>query len=766
MDTKSKSFHNLSGVRALAFLLCVIFFAASVTGVALAGRLVNNADLRDLLAAGSYEESESFRSLYRNHLENVLQLSNLRTDYERVLKSVPKAELEDAARILMQNGVFYDDPSGRNVVENQKEQIEGVPLSNWAYDEHTGLYAWEDPAHLAAYMAEHAEEMAQIKEAIALGRLRSFERAQRELEKETGFSYYLERDGANALTNLKSQPGTAVTARVFQGEPAYLIFESGTLRTSLPDATAEEFNGTRMLEDRLINARDSRDGDLKVYLSFDSAFMTAQKETFGRFRGYAELLLPVLLGALLLFLCLFICLIAGTGRRDAEGRVKLYAADRLFTEIQIALTATGFILAGAYPLYNVWNMSFFSMDGTQINNGWLFLLDALILAVPTALFMAVGLWFLLSIVRNLKAHSFLRNLLVWKLCAALYRGIRAGFDGRNPMSKTVLLALAVCLLSATVVLAPVVFVLILVFAPRWVKKYAQLRKGVEEVKNGNLTWRIPVRSDENGEFDKLARDINEISKASDAAIRNELKNQRLKTDLISNVSHDLKTPLTSIITYIDLLKREGPDSPSAPEYIEILEQKGKRLQKLTEDLFDAAKASSGAIPVQMGRVDLLSLIRQALGEMDDGFRSRQLEVKLHAGKEKHYVAGDGQLLWRITENLLNNVQKYALEGSRVYIDLSEKAVGGGSGGMTILEIKNMSRAPLNISADELMERFKRGDESRATEGSGLGLAIARDLARLQNGWCEIKIDGDLFKAVLMLEPCEEDGEEDEAAEAV
>ncbi|MDR2296518.1 MAG: HAMP domain-containing histidine kinase, partial [Clostridiales Family XIII bacterium] len=275
----------------------------------------------------------------------------------------------------------------------------------------------------------------------------------------------------------------------------------------------------------------------------------------------------------------------------------------------------------------------------------------------------------------------------------------------------------------------------------------------EEVKNGNLSWQIPVDADAHGEFDKLARGINEISEASERAIRNELKNQRLKTDLISNVSHDLKTPLTSIIAYIDLLKREGADGPAAREYLDVLDQKSQRLKKLTEDLFEAAKASSGAIPVHKEKIDLLSLIKQGLGELGDGLAAQRLDVKLHSESERYYVRADGQLLWRIVENLLGNVQKYALEGSRVYIDLSEQKTA--AGGMTVLEIKNISKAQLNIGADELMERFVRGDEARATNGSGLGLAIAKDLARLQNGLFELKIDGDLFKAVLLLERWEE-----------
>jgi signal transduction histidine kinase len=244
--------------------------------------------------------------------------------------------------------------------------------------------------------------------------------------------------------------------------------------------------------------------------------------------------------------------------------------------------------------------------------------------------------------------------------------------------------------------------------------------------------------------------VNEIGGASELAMRNELKNQRLKTDLISNVSHDLKTPLTSIITYTDILKKEGPDSENATEYLDIIEEKSRRLKKLTEDLFEAAKASSGVMPVRNERIDLLSLINQELVEHGDELAGVDLDVIVGATKEHYYVKADSQLLWRVVDNLLNNVRKYAMPGSRVYINLTEYTSAGRARAATSLEIKNTSAAMLNIPADELMERFQRGDESRATEGSGLGLSIAGDLTRLMDGNFEIAIDGDLFKASVTL----------------
>ena len=274
------------------------------------------------------------------------------------------------------------------------------------------------------------------------------------------------------------------------------------------------------------------------------------------------------------------------------------------------------------------------------------------------------------------------------------------------------------------------------------KKYCAVKEGVNQIKRGNLDYKIPVT--EAGELDRLAMSVNEISDAMNIAVMDKLKNQRMKIDLISNVSHDLRTPLTSMVSYVDLLKTEGLDSENAPMYLEIIDEKTRRLRKLTEDLFEAAKASSGNIPVDINRIEMTSIVNQAMAEMEERLSENNLDVIFTNKAESIFVMADGQLLWRVIENLLTNVSKYALPASRVYIDITEE------NDMICLDVKNMSKDRLNISADELMERFKRGDESRNTEGSGLGLAIAKDLTNLMNGRFELTIDGDLFKVRVAL----------------
>ncbi|MCL1809075.1 MAG: HAMP domain-containing histidine kinase [Clostridiales bacterium] len=449
----------------------------------------------------------------------------------------------------------------------------------------------------------------------------------------------------------------------------------------------------------------------------------------------------------------FVYLCTAVGDRDEDGKVILKGVDRVYTEIQLCVIAA--MLAAGGSLFV--KLTLLALHDASPANGLLreggFAINlyepsviAVILACVTGTISAyAGLWMCMSCIRKIKARRFVKQSMIGKVFMSLFETL---YSGGSLMRKIMLVAILACLLSATIVLLPVVLVLVFVFMPKRVRKYEEIKNGVNEVRGGNLEYKIPVTG--KSELDRLGAGINDISQSSKTAVQNEMKNQRMKAELISNVSHDLKTPLTSIVTYIDLLKTEGLSSENATEYLDVLDQKTGRLKQLTEDLFEAAKASSGAMPVKREKVDMLSLINQGLGEMDQKIKASGLEVIVKAELEKHCVWADGQLLWRVFENLLGNVLKYAQANTRVYIDMSEQGAADNPK-LVVMDIKNISRQALNIEANELLERFKRGDESRATEGSGLGLAIAKDLVKLQNGWLDIKIDGDLFKATVMLE---------------
>ncbi len=346
-----------------------------------------------------------------------------------------------------------------------------------------------------------------------------------------------------------------------------------------------------------------------------------------------------------------------------------------------------------------------------------------------------------SITRKVKNGVFLKNI---ALCVFV-RYMLDSVAGSVPLLALALgipiglVILGFSWLTTVLAIAGIVY-----FVPKWVKKYRLIREGLNEVRNGNFDKKIVLEGNHIGEFERVAEDINSISEAQALAIQREIKNQRLKTELISNVSHDLRTPLTSMVSYVDLLREEGLDSENADEYLDIIQKKTERLQKLTEDLFEAAKASSGDLPTDIQSVQVQSIVEQALVETSEGIEDREVDVICNYKIENPKVMADGKLLWRVMENLLGNISKYALERSRAYIDVDE------ADEMIRIEIKNISKEPLNISADELVERFKRGDESRNTEGSGLGLAIARDLTTLMGGEFGVTIDGDLFKITLYL----------------
>ena len=296
------------------------------------------------------------------------------------------------------------------------------------------------------------------------------------------------------------------------------------------------------------------------------------------------------------------------------------------------------------------------------------------------------------------------------------------------------------LLTSLVLFDSIVFVRLF----RKTKQQAELSDALKVISTGETAYEVPEGQFSGRELE-TARSLNHISTGLRSALDEQVKSERLKADLITNVSHDIKTPLTSIINYVDLIKREDVQNPRVREYIDVLDKKSARLKNLTEDLLEASKASSGNVKLDMQKIDLVELAMQAGAEFDDKFRARGLELCLTAPKEPVYVLADGRHLWRVLENLYNNAAKYALENTRIYADVVQ------TDAECRFTIKNVSAAKLNISPDELTERFVRGDVSRTTEGSGLGLSIAKSLTKLMGGRLVIEIDGDLYKANVIFE---------------
>ncbi len=271
----------------------------------------------------------------------------------------------------------------------------------------------------------------------------------------------------------------------------------------------------------------------------------------------------------------------------------------------------------------------------------------------------------------------------------------------------------------------------------------RLKDGGKRLADGDLTYQTSLKG-MFWDFKDHAEDLNSISGGMALAVEERMKSERMKTELITNVSHDIKTPLTSIINYANLIAQENCDNPTITEYASVLKRQGDRLKKLLEDMIEMSKASTGNLEVQVVPCEAGILLEQIVGENEDRLKASNLELIVTAPKEPIRILADGRRLWRVLDNLMNNIIKYSLPGTRVYVDLNRE------GEYAVYSFKNISAEPLNMSEEELMERFTRADSSRNTEGHGLGLSIADSLVQLQQGNLKIKVDGDLFKAIVRI----------------
>lgn len=368
---------------------------------------------------------------------------------------------------------------------------------------------------------------------------------------------------------------------------------------------------------------------------------------------------------------------------------------------------------------------------------------------------AVFLTGYLSLVKRLKAKTVWKNSLVKYLLdffkKKVIKPVFQLWNGRKLITKTAVLYLLflaanlfliVALYEKGIILAFLMDMAVGFFLLRDGLERQKILEGLEKITEGDIEYQI-VLDNLHGTNFKMGEAVNHMGEGLEHAIASSVKNERLKTDLITNVSHDIKTPLTSIINYVDLLKRENIADEKINGYIKILDVKSQRLKQLTEDLVEASKVSSGNITLEMNQINFVELILQMLGEFEEKFSEKGLELVLELPKEPVIILADGRRVCRILDNLFQNIVKYALENTRVYAGLSTE------GKEAVFSLKNISKYALNIHAEELTERFIRGDISRSTEGSGLGLSIAQSLTKLQKGKFDLYVDGDLFKVILV-----------------
>ena len=475
--------------------------------------------------------------------------------------------------------------------------------------------------------------------------------------------------------------------------------------------------------------------------------------------------------SIILFLGATIWLTLEAGRTAEDEELHLNGFDHWKTEIAAVLIVLIWIV-GSYIGIHFWNGNIYTMindiptylkdggtyfeyyyaRGMDVSSAYmsasLYLPSLSIAELAEIYFYGVftlGCFFMgyVSLIKRIKGRNLWKNSLLRVIVRFIYKI----YDNRKKTTKTVLLLCGFFLVQGIAVLFRNGVTMLLVLLADVGAFYVvlnglllkeKLKKGIEEIALGNMEYQIPLQG-LRGENLKLAEMINGIANGFHMAVEEAMKNERLKTDLITNVSHDIKTPLTSIINYVAILKQSDIADPKIQGYLDILEAKAQRLKTLTEDVVEASKVSSGNISLEYMDVDLVEMIQQTEGEMAEKVEARNLKMIVNLPAEPAVVHVDGRRMWRVLENIFGNAAKYAMPGTRVYADLKleEDTVD--------LSLKNVSEHQLNISADELTERFIRGDLSRSSEGSGLGLSIAQSLTTMQGGTFNLYLDGDLFR---------------------
>lgn len=472
--------------------------------------------------------------------------------------------------------------------------------------------------------------------------------------------------------------------------------------------------------------------------------------------------------AVLGFLVCLIWLTVVAGRNNREEGVKLTFVDRIKTEVFLLIAGifcvTSFLILLEYAenvtdivvesdvSYAPYGESLALMSRAIVNGMTPY--KILLLAAGAVICCAAAMFLWLGLVRRLKAGTLWRNSLLRKFVEFS----KIVIANMNLVWKTIVAFGVLVLIHLIGFMSRYllgirggVFFLVMILVDAAVFGYLiynaigrdRIKKGVETIAGGQVDFQIPLEG-LRGEQLKVAQEINKIGDGLEKAVEKSMKDERMKTDLITNVSHDIKTPLTSIINYVELLKRENFEDPKIQNYLKVLEEKSQRLKTLTEDVVEASKVSSGNIKLEKMNLNLVELINQTCAELEEKFEARNLTLMVNVPEEPVIVNADGRRMWRVLANIFNNAAKYAMEGTRVYADLKRN---GDEVGFTL---KNVSEQPLNITADELTERFIRGDVSRSTEGSGLGLSIAKNLMELQGGSFELYLDGDLFKVVIRM----------------
>lgn len=477
---------------------------------------------------------------------------------------------------------------------------------------------------------------------------------------------------------------------------------------------------------------------------------------------YELLAAAVVSGALAL--ALFVFLMAAAGRRAPDGAVTPTWAEKIPLDLFTLMLLLPAIFCAVLGL---------TVTDGSLDNG----LDAAVATLAGLICVcgvSLALWWCMSLAVRIKLHTAIKGTLCYKLLAWLWRAVRRIWGAARSVCRSIPLVPKAALIMLGILAVEFFWILIaqdslgglingwfierLVLCGVLIYLLAGMKRLLiagHEIAGGNVDYRVDTAK-LHGALREHGEDLNSITDGMNRAIADRVKSERFRTELITNVSHDIKTPLTSIVNYVDLMEKEEIDNEKVREYLEVLSRQSARLKKLIDDLMEASKAATGNLSVNLERCELGVMLTQTAGEYGDKLEEAGLELVVTKPEEAVYIMADRRHLWRIIDNLMNNICKYAMPGTRVYLDLARVSRPSGDAlrAGAAVTFRNISRTRLNVSEEELTERFVRGDSSRNTEGSGLGLSIANSLTQLQKGVMTLVVDGDLFKVQLSFDTVE------------
>ncbi len=767
MDTKLKNYRYSVWFKLLAILLCLAGMLTITYGLTKAhyfdiavqnGNFKESKELKNILGdayqqisnvAFNLKSEEYIKSnvvINENYIRD--RKNQIIYDRENEIQEIT-SKYNDLMSRLNDNNTYIENSNSDDISSSDTAQSDSQPSQ---YNKYLNSLVQERDKEIQAVIEKYDAYIKNIKSDYIEERIVDYYKEVSSLKKMDGIFYTIIENSKVTYSNVNDY--SLQTAEAFYKQLiSYIIINKENTNSN---------NTISFKYDTSIFPNDA-----VVYIGMSHSRYYAELATYNQNFKEGRLGISLTLIGLLAFLIGLIYLIYSAGRRvDTEG-VQLIFIDYIHLDATLVISSVAILLCivQAYDFY----INFVSDKSHQ----YLSLLT-IGLGLIVSLGTLIGILFVTMLSKRVKRHEVIKHTLIYKIYKSsistsknIYSFITSKISSVYDTSPIAIRLVLIFGAYAFIFLISILLFFVgsigsflgfvgiisvnaiaIYFLLKAFNVLKTITVGAEKIRSGELSHNIP----EEGipEFKQLASTINSIADGLKTAVSSQVKSERMKAELITNVSHDLKTPLTSIITYIDLLKKEGLNSDNAQKYLGIIDSKSQRLKSLTEDLFEAAKASSGSIAVNLEKLDVVSLINQGLGEISDKIEGSGLVFKTNMHSSKLFVNADGKLLWRVIENLLSNVFKYALPNSRVYIDAfstSDSNTGSNTDNVKIV-IKNISAYELNINEEELLERFKRGDASRHSEGSGLGLSIAKSLTELQGGNFNIEIDGDLFKATI------------------